>query len=467
MNLLALLSTANSGLAAQQTVVAVDSQNIQNASNPNYAQQTVNLEAVVPADFVGGGFVGSGVRVASITQSRDAFVEAQMPGALSNASSSSAEAQALQGVSALDPQAQGNLSSAISAFYAAMQALTQDAGNTQLRQSAVASAQALAASFQATSQGISQARTGLDQLVQGQVTEVNQLAAQVADLNGQIRAAQASGAQPNDLLDTRQAALDKLAQLVGATPVKDQSGDVSVMLGGGLALVAGGVAGSIGTVADPANGGHLSLTLTLAGGTSKAPLSSSALGGSIGGEVTARDGVLGTAAQQVDQLAYDLAGAVNAVHTTGYGLDGVTGRTLFDVGASASGAASRIAVSAAVAASPSALAAASTAAGLPGDATALQALVGTDSQALTGGLTATATVASITTQFGASSAQAQAVSTQDAGMLTQMQQLRASASGVSIDEQLIDLQKAQRAYEAVSKVIQTTSNMLDTLLQLT
>jgi len=466
MNLLALLSSSNTGLAAQQTVLAVDGNNIQNASNPNYAQQQANL-ATVPADYVDGVLVGSGATVASITQTRDAFVEAQLPASFSAASSSAAESQALQSVAALDPQTQGNLASAFANFYSSLQALTQDAGNAQLRQTAVASAQALATSFQSTSQAIDAARTGLDEQVAGQVTQVNALAAQVAKLNAQITAAQAGGGMPNDLLDERQAALDQLAQLAGATTVKDQSGSVTVLLGGGLALVSGDAAGSLTTSVDPTNGGHLAVSLTLAGGTSSTKLSQSALGGSMGGELAARDGALGTAASRLDQLAFDFAGSVNAVQSAGYGLDGVSGRPLFDVGATATGAASAITVDAAVAANPSALAAASTAAGVPGDATNLQALLGTEQAGLTGGLTATATVADITTQFGAASQQAQAASTQDAAMLSQLQQMRASASGVSIDEQLISMQGAQRAYEAVSKVIQTTSNMLDALLNIT
>ncbi|HVP68879.1 MAG TPA: flagellar hook-associated protein FlgK [Anaeromyxobacteraceae bacterium] len=464
MNLLGILSSATSSLQAQQTVVAVDGNNVENASTPGYAQQQVNLVEGTPAYIVGTGAIGSGVQVASITQNRNPFVEAQLPSAFSSASSSSAEAQALQGLTALDPSTQGNLASALASFYSSMQALTQDAGSTQLRQTAVASAQALATSFQTTSQSIASARSGLDTQIQGQVTQVNQLAAQVAKLNGQIQAAQASGAQPNSLLDERQAALDQLAQIAGATWVSDQSGNVSVMLGGGLALVTGTLAGSLSTVADASNGGHLAVRISLPGSSSASALAPGAVGGSIGGEIAARDQVLGGAAQRLDQLAYDFANAVNAVHETGYGLDGATGRPLFDVGATASGAASSIAVDAAVANDPSALAAASTAAGVPGDATALQAIVNTEQQGLTGGLTAAGTVADITTQYGTAASQAQAASTQDASVLSQLQQLRASASGVSVDEQLVGLQQAQRTYQAISQVIQATTAMLDALL---
>jgi len=467
MNLLALLSSTASSLQAQQTVVAVSGDNIDNASTPGYVQQQANLEEVGPGVVVGNSTVGDGAEVASITRTTDSFVEAQMPAAFSAASSSSAEAQALEGVTVLDTSSSNDLASALGNFYSSMEAVTQDAGNTSLRQAAIASAQTLATSFNNTSQAIESARSGIDSQIAGQVTQVNELAAQVAQLNGQIATTEASGGNANSLLDSRQTALDTLAQLAGATTVSAQNGEVSVVLGGGLALVSGNVAGALTATADASNGGHLAVGIELPGSSSSSSLSQGALGGSIGGEIAARDQVLGTSLASLDQLAYDFANSVNAVHEAGYGLDGVTGRPLFDVGATASGASGSIAVDPAVANDPSALAASASAAGVPGDGSQLQALVDTENQGLTGGLTATQTLASITTAFGSAASQAQAVSSQDAGMLTNLQTTRASAEGVSIDEQLINLQQAQRAYEAVSRVIQTTSNLLDNLLQLT
>ncbi len=466
-NLLSILQNGSASLAAQQAATAVVSNNIDNAATVGYARQSANLEAALPADFVGNAYIGSGARLASVSQARDRFLELQIPSALASAAQSSTESQALSAVHALDPQAQGGIASALSGFYSAMSALSQNPGNSSLRIAAVGASKALAVAFNRASGAVEQARIGLDAQVSGSLPEVNQLAATVADLNRQIRMARAGGAEPNDLLDARQNALDQLYTLTGATPVPDANGDVNLALGGGAPLVSGDRASQLSAIADPSNRGHLSVRLSTPDGSPSQALSPAALGGSIGGALTARDGALATAGGQIDSLAYDLAGAANTVHSAGYGLDGVTGRPLFDVGASAQGAAGRMALSAAVAADPRALAASSSAAALPGDNTSLLALVATGSQVLsTSGLSADETIASITSSFGASAQQAQALSDQDAAFQQQLTTMRQSTSGVSIDEELVAMQKAQRAYEAIAKVIQTASDMFDTLMQL-
>src|SRR5581483_1341963 len=232
----------------------------------------------------------------------------------------------------------------------------------------------------------------------------------------------------------------------------------------GAALVSGDSAGSLSLNPDAANGGHLSVQLTRPDGTG--PVGVTQLGGTYGGLISARDGGLKTAETSLDQMAFDFAGAVNAVHSAGFGLDGVTGRNLFDPGATASGAAQHITIDASIGTDASKLAAASTAAGLPGDATSLQALIGTENTALSSGLSVLETWSSMVSNYGAAAQSASTTSDADAAALEHVTGLRESVSGVSTDEELINLQKSQRGYEAVMKVIQTADDMLSTLMSL-
>ena len=462
-DLFSILSTGAASLAAQRAAAATASNNLENANTPGYARQVAVLTETDPSQTVGGVSLGTGASVQTVQQLRDRFVEAQLPAAYGQASSSSVTADALESVHALDPAATGGLGDAISGFYDAFRQLSQNAGDPSMRQQALAAASSLARSFQATRGGVESARAGLDAQLSADVDEVNTQAATVARLNDEIRAAQASGAQPNDLLDARQKAVDRLEQLTGATPVATANGDVQLALAGGAALVTGDQAATLSAVADPANGGHLALRLAPPGG---APAALPAVGGELGGILSARDGALETAVGQIDQLAWDLGSAVNAVHAAGYGLDGVSGRPLFDLGSGPAGAAASIAVSSAVASNPSALAAASSAATVPGDGAGALALVGTETAALSGGLDAASTLSRITAQFGSAAQSARTIADHDGAMKDQLDQLRQSASGVSIDDELIQMQQAQQAYQAVLKVIQTSNDMFDTLMQI-
>lgn len=461
--LLALLQNSALSLQAHQAFSTTVAHNLANAQTPGFARQRTELAAAIPAERYGGAYVGTGVALQGVTQSRDRFLEAQLPDAFAREQYSSAQATTLQSLGALDPA--GGLTTALGSFYSSLRALQQNAGNMSLREAAVSASRQLALAFNQTASALEQARSGVDDRLDASLAGVNEDLAQIARLNVQIRQAAASGAAPNDLLDARQRLVDSAAKKLGASPVATKEGDVNLVFAGGMALVAGGKASQLSTIADPSNRGHLALQVRLPDGSGPSTVQRE-FGGELGGLVAARDGAMATAEARVDQLAFDLGGALNAVHSGAYALDGSTGRNLFELSAGPEGAARAIALNADVGGDPRLLAAAASAASLPGDGSAMAALVATEVAPLTDGLTLTATVAGITAQYGATAQRVASMNEGDAAMLEHLGRMRESASGVNIDEELVDMQRAQRGYEAIAKVIKTADEMLNTLMSL-
>lgn len=464
-DLLSVLSRASSSLSAHRAASATAAGNLENVDTPGYARQRVELGTLATGVLDGRAFLGGGATVLGITQARDRFLEAQIPGATAAAARTAAEASALEGFTALDNDAPGNLPDALAGFYAGLRELSQNPADPTLRQAAIQGATTLVQSLRATAASVATARAALDERAEGTLAEVNSLARQMADLNGAIRAARASGAEPNDLLDARLRVRDRLAELTGATPIPDASGDVGMALPGGVSLVSGDRAAVLSAEPDPGNGGLLRFRLVRPDGSGPVALAAQSLGGTLGGILDARDGALATVARGLDDLAFGLGQAVNEVHRQGVGLDGTGGRDLFTLPDGPEGAALALAVDPEVLADPGKLAAASAEEGR-GGATNLFALLATETQPLDGGLDVVGGLASLVAGFGAATSRARAAADQHGALRDNLQAMREATSGVSIDEELVEMTKAQRAYDAVSKVIATVDEMLETLLNL-
>jgi flagellar hook-associated protein 1 FlgK len=467
MDLIGVIMNAGEGLGVYRAQVATVSHNIANANTPGYAQQTAVPTETTPAEEIGtNGYVGRGVTLQAVVQRRDQFIESQINLAYSNASSTSAQADALETITALDPQGQGGITDALGRFYAALRDLNQDPGNLGLRQAVVDGAQNVAKAFNTTVNSISMARTALDQNVSSLVDTVNGLLKTVADLNRRIDLAVNSGRTPNDLLDVRQNAIDQLAQLIGGRPVPDDHASVNIVLPGGTCLVSGIVASQLSLQANNDNSNHYDVVFTPADGGKSVPLKLSELGGQIGGLLVSRDTTLGAAESSLDNLAFDFSSAVNQQHELGYAPDGSTGHDMFVVLSAPSAAAKNLAVDPTLFANPSLIAAAGSSTTGPGDSTNLQAIIATEFSKLSNGLNAQEGMAKLTSDFGIAVNTVKDAAEFDKNLLADLTNARESASGVSIDDELIHLTAAQTAYNALSKIITATNTMLDTLMKI-
>jgi flagellar hook-associated protein 1 len=465
-DLLSILTQGANGLSAHRAAAQTAAHNIQNVNTEGYSRQRVELEAMSPEYLRTNAYAGMGVTIGAITQSRDAFLERQIPASMSANAQYSAESQSLRSVVALNPDSKGGLTDSMANFYSDLRLLGQFPSQPGLRAAVIGSARNLAYSFNRTAEGIAASRSGIDARVASDIEEANSLGARVADLNSQIVKSRAVGGEPNDLLDERRKASDRLSALVGANPIPDADGNLNMALPNGMVFVSGQKAGKLTTAPDPANAGFVGVQITKIGSSTPEWIASSGIGGEVRGFIDARDVTLKQSLASLDTLAFDFANTLNTQHQAGFDLNGNAGQAVFNIGATSPGASSTISINAALVTDNTLLATSGSVAGVPGDSSNVLAMIATERTTLSGGTNAASTLAGIISAFGSRTREAGARADQEGAIASNLSSLRESVAGVSLDEEMINMSKAQRAFDAVSKVISTADDMLNTLMSL-
>ena len=282
------------------------------------------------------------------------------------------------------------------------------------------------------------------------------------------------------MLDSRDQLLQDLAGKVAITSRENSNGTVTVTLPQGATLVDGNRAATFSLQADPANAGFYGVMLTPPGATAPQDVTSILAGsggnqGEIGATLQVRDSLVKPFLDGLDELASNLATQVNSLHSTGFDLNGNTGVNFFTPPSGSAtltpGYSSLIDLNIT---SGDQIAAAASNPTLAGDGTGdnVNALsianLANASIPMSGGdSTLDGFYNSLVAQVGCGGAESrQQGATQSQSSITQLQQMRDSASGVSLDEELTNLMTYQKAYEGAAKVITTGTEMLDTVLAL-
>ena len=164
----------------------------------------------------------------------------------------------------------------------------------------------------------------------------------------------------------------------------------------------------------------------------------------------------------LDQLAYGLTQHVNAIHSAGYDLNGNTNINFFTPLASAPDAARLIELDPGVATDARKIAASISSSGTD-NGVALQLGNLLHDPVFSGG-SITDQYANVVYAIGTDSSSAQSNANEHDELLTQLQNRRQSFSGVSIDEESMQILQFQRAYEASARVIQVVDELLKTTL---
>jgi flagellar hook-associated protein 1 len=429
------LNSALKAMSANQLALAVASNNIANANNPDYSKQRLVMQPAVPD--AGAFGIGSGVDVLGVVALRDALVESRLSHELSAKSNADTLAQSLTNIETRFNDSKGTgLLEQITNFFNSFQTLSTDPASASLREQIRITANTLIQSFHNTAEGLTQARMVADKAVNSNLSEINRLTTQIADLTRKIKIEEAT-MPANDLRDRRTALVKELSQFVEVSEVETGT-QYQLTTKNDRLLVLNEIVKPLGTDVGPE------------------------VGGSLGAQIELRDTYIPKYAAALDDIAYQIAQQVNGIHSGAYGLDGSTGVNFFSP-LTLAGAASTIGLSTDVAGDARMIAASNSA---PGNDNAAATAIGQllHAPVFAGGASITDQYGSLVFSVGTDVAKANFGVDEHQALVMQLQNRRQAISGVSIDEEAAQVLQFQRAFQASAHLVQTIDRLLGTLL---
>jgi flagellar hook-associated protein 1 len=433
------LNTALRGVQAHQAALDVTSHNIANVDTDGYSRQQVVFGAS-PSLRIGAGAkqdgtgaqLGQGVDVLSYRRLRSDFLDLQYRAQNMAASQSEVTSQRLTTVqSLLGSNTANDLGKQLDNFWSAWSTLSANPTSQAAKDAVVGTAQNLAGRLKTLDSDLATSSQQATDAVSDMLSDdgpIKPIATELAQLNDRINRAVQAGTEPNDLLDRRDQLLDQLSQYgqVSVTPDPTLNADGTKANPGMIQVSFGGAATPL--VSQSA------VTMPTTATLSATP------GGQLGG--------LQDAAAKIDSYRTTLSAMASSLISN---VNGLATNPIF----SGTGA-TDIAVVA-----TGATITATTAGGAAGDNSVAIAIA-----ALRGGTVDTA-YAGLVRQIGGDVAYANAANSTATSVLASIDGQRQSVSGVSMDEEMTNLIKFQRGYQAAARALTTMDDILDTLINST
>ncbi len=455
----ASLNIGKSALLTQQLAMEVAGHNIANVNTEGYSRQRLLMATNTPVDY-GPGQIGTGVHGAEVRRVADNYVSGQIDAESRTLGWWQTYQSALEGVESLFSDY--GLGDALCEFFNAWEDLANNPEGDAERTVIKNRAEALTDLFGRIDRELEKVRSGsgIDGSIGATVDQINQISEEIAGLNEKIAAAEIKGQNANDYRDSRDLLLRKLSSTVDVQSYEDDTGRLTVMLADGRPLVDGGQAYSLDTGSD-ASGGR-DIVYTDSDG-SRTTVTESVSSGRLGGWLAVRDGDIADFAARLDDLADTVVAKVNALHSAGYGmsLDPATGQPAGGIDFFTGSGAGGIAVNEEILDDIRKIAAASDPSGVPGDNRTAIAIAELRNVSGIGDVYGT-----LVADVGSAVKEADRMVDHQGDIVSNLETVRESSSGVSLDEEMISLIQYQHAYEAAAKLIKTCDEMLTTVISM-
>ena len=462
----ASINTALTALRYQQVALDVASTNVANVGTDGYVRRRVVGEtlgaASTPAVWSRSQETSGGVQATRVDRMTDAPLDSRVRREHGRQTYLDSRSEALARVeTGLAEPGPAGVAAALSDLRATLNDLGNAPGSDAARSQALAAAATVVDTVRLQASHLSDEASDQRSHLLASVVEVNSVATELAATNRTIAAALGGGSDTTTLMDERDALALRLAELTGARGTVRADGSMYVELSG-QALVDGNAAAQLvvtgGVAADgSATGGPV--TFDLDPDTTGATVALTGTpGGDLGATVQILDEDLPAYLTGLAAVASKITADVNGAQAGGWDAAGVPGTDLFYVDPLAVDPGDILDSFAVVITDGSLLAASA----LPGgvndgnNTTALAAAVNVDDQ-----------YQRLVNGFGSTVASASQMAKNQRALTDQVDSAREQLTGVSLDEETVNMISAQRAYEAAARVMTTLDSVLDTLINRT
>lgn len=301
MSLSIALEQARSALTQQASRANVTSTNIVNAQNPGYHRRT---QQVSSGDAAGLSYI--------TIREANAALERQLLTATARSAESSARAETLSQIPALltDPGSANSLPARFSALNSALLQFTSEPSSEAYGRAVISAASGIADEIRLASEQITAARNSVNQKMTDSAVTINDLLADLAKTETQMKLSASSGSGQNDLMDKRDQILESLAQIISIRVVTKSDQSISVYTDSGIVLY-DRLPREVSTVShfDPGSGGNVT-DLMIDGMDATSPNSIMPIkSGAIYGLIQSRDQILQPASVQLDEMTRVLVDA--------------------------------------------------------------------------------------------------------------------------------------------------------------
>ena len=481
------LEIARRGLNVSQQNIELTGNNISNASTVGYTRQRTVVESLYPnthSRMNGGVQIGGGSEVVRIDQVRSQYIDRQLRdeyAALGQWNTRSEELQYIESI--LDETGNsGSISTALADFYDSVSKLSTEPDSQEVRTNLQQNAVKLCETMGYYYDQLVELQNSYNDAMSVTVDDINDLCTSIASYNEEIYAYELGGQQANELRDSRNMLLDELSQLVNIRYSEDTDGKLTVSVNG-TALVSHTDVTRL--TASPDETGVVSgesgfYSIYYEGTTTDFSYNSGKLQAykDLRDSNSADNIGVPYILSSLNTLAQGIAQEFNAVHETGYTIpyDGGTSQTgvdLFEVptGGYTSITAGNLSLSdevlesvynIAASAAPVDLTAADTQEGNNEIALKLYALTSSTDLATVGNFQNY--LKSFVVKVGIASQGTQVTAESQGVIVDNLETRRESISGVSIDEEMVNLIAYQRAYSAAARVLTAIDEALEILI---